>query len=93
MTKDIDTKDESTPGRKHPKRPADLLDSVQHLSGAARITALAHHVWGSGPDAETFLNSPHPLLDGRTPLGAATSQAGARQAEDILWRIVYGIPV
>lgn len=72
---------------------ADLLDDLRHLTGPARIAALAAHVWDAGFDAETFLNGPHLLLGSLTPLEAAKTQAGAQQIEDILWRIVFGISV
>lgn len=74
-------------------RQTALLRAVQPLSGPARIAALARHVWASGSDADTFLNAPHLLLDGLTPLEAATTLAGAQRAENVLWRIVFGITV
>lgn len=32
------------------------------------ILSAAEHVWGNGPDATAWLNSPHPELHGETPL-------------------------
>ncbi|SOE92534.1 Protein of unknown function [Burkholderia sp. D7] len=97
MTKDIDTEAEFFARGKRLARLADqqarVLAALQHLSESARIAALARHVWDAGPDAETFLNTAHPLLDGRTPLEAATTRDGVQRVEDILWRIVFGIPI
>ena len=35
--------------------------------------------------------SPHPLLDGRSPLDAAMTDLGARRAEHILNALEYGL--
>ena len=58
----------------------------------ARIAALAKRIWGEEERARSFLTSPHPLLGGRTPAEAAASELGARQVEDILAAIEYGLP-
>ena len=44
-----------------------------------RIVTLAKYVWDNEADAHTFLNTAHPLLDGRTPVDIAVSDAGAQQ--------------
>ncbi len=35
---------------------------------------------------------PHPELNRRTPLDAALTELGARQVEQLLERIFYGVP-
>ena len=94
MTKYIDTEDGFWANGKRLARLADkqgrLLDTLQHLTGPERVAALARYVWDSGADSETFLKSPHPLLDGRTPLEAATTQLGAQRAENLLWHLFFG---
>ena len=47
----------------------------------------------TGEDAPTFLANPHPMLGGRTPLEAATTDVGARNVERILSAIEAGLPV
>jgi hypothetical protein len=65
MTKDVDTEAEFFASGRRLARQADRqaawLDAHQHLSGPARIAALARHVWDSEPDAETFLKPRKPV--------------------------------
>ncbi len=73
----------------------------QYLSAAesaraerlARVVAAARAVWGEGEDLSRFLTTPHPLLEGRTPLEAARSEIGARRVEQILAALEWGLPV
>lgn len=58
----------------------------------ARIIAAAEYVWDDRDSAREWLTCPHPELDGRAPLDAALSEVGARQVEELLDRILYGIP-
>lgn len=55
--------------------------------------ALAEAAFGSPQDARRFLAAPHPELDGDRPIDAARTELGARQIEEILWRMEYGLPV
>jgi putative toxin-antitoxin system antitoxin component (TIGR02293 family) len=54
----------------------------------ARVIATAEHIIGE--DAREFLTRPHPVL-GSSPLELSTSELGARQVEDLLWRLYYGV--
>ena len=65
----------------------------ERIERLARLIATAEHVWGDTEKARRFLNTPHPELDGRKPLEAAATEIGARQAEDVLWNLFYGLPV
>jgi len=58
----------------------------------ARIVAAAEHVWSDQDSARQWLTKPHPELNGRTPLECAFSELGARQVEQILDKLFYGIP-
>jgi len=58
----------------------------------ARVVAMAEDVWGNREQARRFLTSPHPEIGGKTPLDAALTELGARQAEEVMARIVYGLP-
>lgn len=43
----------------------------ERLKRVARLTTLAEQVWESEEDAQHFLTTPHPLLDGASPLELA----------------------
>ena len=58
----------------------------------ARVIAAAEHVWNDQPDAREWLTKPHPELGERAPLEAAMTELGARQVEELLERLFYGIP-
>jgi putative toxin-antitoxin system antitoxin component (TIGR02293 family) len=58
----------------------------------ARIIAAAEYTWDDGSDAREWLTRPHPELGSRTPLESAMTELGARQVEDLLDRLFYGIP-
>jgi putative toxin-antitoxin system antitoxin component (TIGR02293 family) len=58
----------------------------------ARVIAAAEYAWNDRDDAREWLTRPHAELGRRTPLEAALTELGARQVEDLLDRLVYGIP-
>lgn len=58
----------------------------------ARIIAAAEYTWDDQAEAREWLNRPHPELEDRTPLEAAMTELGARQVEELLERLFYGIP-
>jgi putative toxin-antitoxin system antitoxin component (TIGR02293 family) len=58
----------------------------------ARVIAAAEHAWNDREDAREWLTKPHPELGKRPPLEVAMSELGARRVEDLLDRLVYGIP-
>jgi putative toxin-antitoxin system antitoxin component (TIGR02293 family) len=58
----------------------------------ARVIALAEYVWDSAEDAREWLKSPHSELSGQQPLHRAKSELGAREVEELLDRIFYGLP-
>src|SRR4051812_10031940 len=76
------------------KRRQDRLtpDESEKAERLARIFATALHVWDDEADAREFLNTPHPLLDGRSPLDVAMTEIGARRVEELLWQLFYGLP-
>jgi putative toxin-antitoxin system antitoxin component (TIGR02293 family) len=59
--------------------------------GDARIRVVAAYVWNSEHDAQCFLSTPHPMLQGRSPLDAAMTKDGARQVEELLWQLYHGV--
>ncbi len=58
----------------------------------ARVIATALYVWDDEEQARHFLTRPHPALADRTPIEAALSELGARQVEELLWSLFYGLP-
>jgi len=76
-----------TPGRRLSR---DESDRVARL---AQIWESAMDVWKAEPAAQRFLANPHPLLAGRIPREfAIESELGAREVENLLGRIKFGIP-
>jgi putative toxin-antitoxin system antitoxin component (TIGR02293 family) len=68
-------------------------DESDRLARLARIWAMAMDVWKSEADAQRFLSGPHPLLRNRVARELAVeSEFGARQVEELLGHIKYGIP-
>lgn len=58
----------------------------------ARVAAMAEEIWRNAQDARQWLYTPHPELEGITPLETAFSELGARRVEELLARIEYGLP-
>jgi putative toxin-antitoxin system antitoxin component (TIGR02293 family) len=76
------------------KRRRGLLsqDESEKAERLARVFATAQYVWDSEDDAREFLNTPHSLLDARTPLDVSMTELGARRVEELLWKQFYGLP-
>ena len=58
----------------------------------ARVIATAEFVWDEYEDARLFLISSHPALGDERPMDAARSEIGARQVEELLWKLYHGLP-
>ena len=58
----------------------------------ARVVAMAEDVWQDREQARRFLTTPHPEIGGKTPLDAALTELGARQAEEVMARIALWPP-
>jgi len=50
----------------------------------------ARRALGTEAEAREFLTSPHPELDGRSPIDAAKTDLGTRRTEQILTALEYG---
>jgi putative toxin-antitoxin system antitoxin component (TIGR02293 family) len=59
----------------------------------ARIVAFAEALWEDEREARAFLNRPHSLLDGDTPLNVSRTELGARRVERLLQDIEHGLPL
>ncbi len=64
----------------------------ERVERLARVFATAHESWGNEEDTRQFLFAPHPMLNNRRPIDAAMTELGARQVEEILWSLQYGLP-
>jgi putative toxin-antitoxin system antitoxin component (TIGR02293 family) len=76
------------------KRRRDRLSPAEseRTERLARVITMAEDVWQDREQAKRFLVTPHPEIGGKTPLDAAMTELGARQAEEIMARILYGLP-
>ncbi len=79
---------EATYKRRRYHLTADESEKAERL---ARIFATTQYVWNSEEDARAFLSTPHPMLQGRTPLDVSMTELGARRVEELLWKLYYGI--
>lgn len=69
------------------------LDESERTERLARVIALAEAAWGDEDQARAFLNRPHPLLEGETPLNVARTELGARRVEQLLYDAEHGLPL
>lgn len=65
----------------------------QTAARLSHILAIAARVWGNENDATEWLNSPHPELDGATPISLLRTEAGGRAVEALLAALEFGFPV
>ena len=57
----------------------------------ARLFVHARLALGTEAEAREFMTTPHPELDGRTPVEAARTDLGTRRTEQILNALEYGL--
>lgn len=77
----------------HRRKVAGKLDSAEsdRLVRFARLMGKAVEVMESEENARKWLNSPQAGLGGAVPLDYAETEVGAREVEDLLVRIEYGV--
>jgi len=59
----------------------------------ARVLAAAEYTWDDREQAREWMSKPHRELNGQTPLGAASTELGARRVEALLDKLFFGLPV
>lgn len=69
------------------------VDESERTERLARIVALTEALWEDADEARAFLNRPHPLLDGQTPLAVGRTELGARRVERLLNDVEHGLPL
>lgn len=57
----------------------------------ARLFVQARRALGSESEARDFMLTPHPELDGRSPVEAARTDLATRRVERILTALEYGL--
>lgn len=57
----------------------------------ARLFVHARRALGTEAEAREFMITPHPELDGRSPIDAAKTDLGTRRAEQVLNALEYGL--
>jgi putative toxin-antitoxin system antitoxin component (TIGR02293 family) len=67
------------------------VEESQKAERIARVFSFAVEVWKSETKAREFMTKPHPMLEDRTPFEASLGELGARQVEEILGRLMFGI--
>lgn len=65
----------------------------QTTARVSYVLSIAERVWGNEADAIEWLNSPHPELQGATPLSLLKTEAGGRAVEALLGALEFGFPV
>ena len=66
-------------------------EESQKAERLARVFSFAVEVWGNEEGAREFMQKAHPMLEDRTPFEASLNELGARQVEQILGRLMFGI--
>ena len=82
------------PVRTLARRQKEKRFDVDESERVLRIGSLfdrAVAVFGNEDQARQWLKSPQRALDGRTPLEYADTEPGAREVEDLLGRLEYGV--
>jgi putative toxin-antitoxin system antitoxin component (TIGR02293 family) len=77
------------------KRAGKILgpQASQTTARLGHILTVAERIWGNEKDATEWLNSPHPELQGVTPLSLLKTEAGGRAVEALLAALEFGFPV
>ena len=74
----------------NPEKPLSAEDR-ERFERVNEVYAMAEQVWGRASSAQEFMRKRHPMLDDRTPFEASFSELGARQVENILLGLYFGI--
>lgn len=75
--------------RKYEKRLSP--DESERATRLARVFATAVHILGGDDDARAFMTSPSRDFSGQKPIDVAADELGAREVENVLWQIYYGM--
>lgn len=76
------------------RRESRVLKSTEsdRLVRVARLVAMAHDLMhGDRADARRWLQEPHELIEGESPLERASTEVGAREVEELIGRLRHGV--
>ena len=76
----------------HRRRGQLSLEESERLERLARVAAIAEDVWEDEALVREFLGNPQPQLGGQSPLDLVHTELGARQVEELLMKLEYGLP-
>ncbi len=76
----------------HRRRVLLSPEESERLERLARIAALAEDVWENTALAHEFLRSPQPQLGDERPIDLVHTDLGARQVEELLMKLEFGLP-
>jgi putative toxin-antitoxin system antitoxin component (TIGR02293 family) len=82
--------DRATATRKVAKDEVLPTYAAESMLRVLELDAMARDVFETEDEAAAWLQQPHPMLDGETPLDCAKSGFGAERVKDILNAIKYG---
>lgn len=82
--------DRSTASRRAAKDQVLPTHAAEGVVRFLELDQMACDTFESEAAASAWLRQPHPMLDGETPLQAATTGYGAQRVKDILLAIRYG---
>lgn len=66
-------------------------EESERTERVARLFVHARRALGTEAEARAFMTTPHPRLDGRSPVEASRTDLGTRRAEEILNALEYGL--
>jgi putative toxin-antitoxin system antitoxin component (TIGR02293 family) len=78
----------TTLGRRESKLSPEESERTERI---ARLFVHARRALGTEVEAREFMTSPHPELEGRTPLEASKTDLGTRRTEQLLNALEYGL--
>ena len=66
-------------------------EESERTERVARLFVHARRALGTAAEAREFMTTPHPQLEGRSPVDAARTDLGTRRTEQILNALEYGL--
>ena len=81
----------TTLARRRKEKRLNTEESDRLIRYARLLTQAQEMMAGDQAAASRWLNEPHPLLDDESPLEHAVTELGARDVEDLITRVQFGV--
>lgn len=81
----------TTLARRRKEKRLNTEESDRLIRYARLLTQAQEMMEGDQAAASRWLNEPHPLLDDESPLEHAVTELGARDVEDLITRVQFGV--